>query len=266
MYVSDKDECAVNNGGCQHICKNTVGSYECACHNGFTLHENKHDCKEGIKIYFVATIINWAGDEDSLDLHSSILNDIISINLYNKRDQWLSICIFSVFGWWCLMLSTSYDLYSLCLLLLLEHLIKSANFKEREGWASVSWTTMVWTSFGKSLFAWRFSHFIQWFKKKWKFRLFFSYRQIDYKLCKIDMRVGSLDTGFQQTLFVSNFWNFHHIVMEHQWFKMSEEKKKMFSNNFFPTIQFTIEIAQVRPICGRKFNVMVTIWEQSIET
>lgn len=45
--VSDKDECAVNNGGCQHICKNTVGSYECACHNGFTLHENKHDCKEG---------------------------------------------------------------------------------------------------------------------------------------------------------------------------------------------------------------------------
>ena len=44
---ADKDECAVNNGGCQHICKNTVGSYECACHNGFTLHENKHDCKEG---------------------------------------------------------------------------------------------------------------------------------------------------------------------------------------------------------------------------
>ena len=47
VIFSDKDECAVNNGGCQHICKNTVGSYECACHNGFTLHENKHDCKEG---------------------------------------------------------------------------------------------------------------------------------------------------------------------------------------------------------------------------
>lgn len=47
LFFTDKDECAVNNGGCQHICKNTVGSYECACHNGFTLHENKHDCKEG---------------------------------------------------------------------------------------------------------------------------------------------------------------------------------------------------------------------------
>lgn len=41
------DECAVNNGGCQHECHNTFGSYECSCHNGFTLHDNKHDCKEG---------------------------------------------------------------------------------------------------------------------------------------------------------------------------------------------------------------------------
>ncbi|GIY80962.1 tolloid-like protein 1 [Caerostris extrusa] len=42
-----KDECATNNGGCQHICKNTIGSYACSCHNGFVLHENNHDCKEG---------------------------------------------------------------------------------------------------------------------------------------------------------------------------------------------------------------------------
>jgi hypothetical protein len=43
----DKDECAVNNGGCQQECRNTIGSYVCACNNGFTLHENGHDCKEG---------------------------------------------------------------------------------------------------------------------------------------------------------------------------------------------------------------------------
>ena len=47
LFSPDKDECAINRGGCQHICKNTVGSYECACHNGYTLHENNHDCKEG---------------------------------------------------------------------------------------------------------------------------------------------------------------------------------------------------------------------------
>ncbi|XP_051165745.1 bone morphogenetic protein 1-like isoform X3 [Leptopilina boulardi] len=46
-FSTDMDECANNNGGCQHECKNTIGSYQCSCHNGFTLHDNGHDCKEG---------------------------------------------------------------------------------------------------------------------------------------------------------------------------------------------------------------------------
>lgn len=41
------DECAINNGGCQHECHNTIGSYICSCHNGFKLQDNGHDCKEG---------------------------------------------------------------------------------------------------------------------------------------------------------------------------------------------------------------------------
>lgn len=48
-YFIDKDECAVRRGGCQHTCINTIGSYMCACHNGYTLHENKHDCKEDVE-------------------------------------------------------------------------------------------------------------------------------------------------------------------------------------------------------------------------
>ncbi|KAE8300348.1 Dorsal-ventral patterning tolloid-like protein 1 [Larimichthys crocea] len=44
--VRDKDECSKDNGGCQHECINTVGSYVCQCRHGFILHENKHDCKE----------------------------------------------------------------------------------------------------------------------------------------------------------------------------------------------------------------------------
>lgn len=47
IFFTDMDECADNNGGCQHECKNTIGSYQCSCHNGFTLHDNGHDCKEG---------------------------------------------------------------------------------------------------------------------------------------------------------------------------------------------------------------------------
>uniref|UniRef100_A0A669CKU5 Metalloendopeptidase n=1 Tax=Oreochromis niloticus TaxID=8128 RepID=A0A669CKU5_ORENI len=45
-FFSDKDECSKDNGGCQHECINTVGSYVCQCRHGFVLHENKHDCKE----------------------------------------------------------------------------------------------------------------------------------------------------------------------------------------------------------------------------
>ncbi|KAK0134700.1 Dorsal-ventral patterning tolloid-like protein 1 [Merluccius polli] len=44
--VRDKDECSKDNGGCQHECVNTLGSYVCECRHGFILHENKHDCKE----------------------------------------------------------------------------------------------------------------------------------------------------------------------------------------------------------------------------
>ncbi|NXF38823.1 TLL1 protein, partial [Nyctibius bracteatus] len=46
LFSLYKDECSKDNGGCQHECINTVGSYVCQCRNGFVLHENKHDCKE----------------------------------------------------------------------------------------------------------------------------------------------------------------------------------------------------------------------------
>ncbi|KAJ7410896.1 hypothetical protein WISP_105653 [Willisornis vidua] len=63
--LRDKDECSKDNGGCQHECINTVGSYVCQCRNGFVLHENKHDCKEAEceqKIHSPSGIItspNW---------------------------------------------------------------------------------------------------------------------------------------------------------------------------------------------------------------
>lgn len=47
IFFTDKDECATDNGGCQHVCRNTIGAYYCSCHQGFVLHENGHDCKEG---------------------------------------------------------------------------------------------------------------------------------------------------------------------------------------------------------------------------
>ncbi|KAM9841679.1 bone morphogenetic protein 1-like [Aulostomus maculatus] len=45
-FFSDIDECSTENGGCQHECVNTFGSYSCQCRSGYMLHDNKHDCKE----------------------------------------------------------------------------------------------------------------------------------------------------------------------------------------------------------------------------
>lgn len=42
----DRDECKTNNGGCQHKCHNTIGSYICECESGYTLTDDRHNCKE----------------------------------------------------------------------------------------------------------------------------------------------------------------------------------------------------------------------------
>ncbi|KAK9878934.1 hypothetical protein WA026_003756 [Henosepilachna vigintioctopunctata] len=57
VYFTDRDECSSNNGGCQHECVNTLGSYICTCHSGFTLGENGRDCKEGGCKYEVSTSV-----------------------------------------------------------------------------------------------------------------------------------------------------------------------------------------------------------------
>uniref|UniRef100_A0A8B9VAV0 Multiple EGF like domains 6 n=1 Tax=Anas zonorhyncha TaxID=75864 RepID=A0A8B9VAV0_9AVES len=40
----DVDECQVHNGGCQHRCVNTLGSYYCECKPGFRLHTDGRTC------------------------------------------------------------------------------------------------------------------------------------------------------------------------------------------------------------------------------
>lgn len=46
----DKDECNVNNGGCDIVnglCINTPGSYHCQCKQGYQLRENSELICEG---------------------------------------------------------------------------------------------------------------------------------------------------------------------------------------------------------------------------
>ena len=44
------DECAINNGGCEQMCNNTIGSFYCSCGSGYQLDENGMNCSG--KIYW----------------------------------------------------------------------------------------------------------------------------------------------------------------------------------------------------------------------
>ena len=41
---TDDNECNQNNGGCSQNCINTIGSYKCACYEGYSLDLNGFSC------------------------------------------------------------------------------------------------------------------------------------------------------------------------------------------------------------------------------
>ena len=41
---TDKNECSMSNGGCEHTCENADGGFSCGCHAGYRLHSNTKDC------------------------------------------------------------------------------------------------------------------------------------------------------------------------------------------------------------------------------
>eukprot|EP00057_Strongylocentrotus_purpuratus_P026881 XP_011681355.1 PREDICTED: multiple epidermal growth factor-like domains protein 6 [Strongylocentrotus purpuratus] len=45
--IADVDECANQKGGCEHICRNMLGSYVCFCPLGSTLNPDGHSCSGG---------------------------------------------------------------------------------------------------------------------------------------------------------------------------------------------------------------------------
>ena len=42
--TTDIDECQIQNGGCQHTCRNSQGSYQCDCPTGERLHTDGRTC------------------------------------------------------------------------------------------------------------------------------------------------------------------------------------------------------------------------------
>ena len=68
LHYSDVDECLTANGSCQQLCNNTVGSFFCACHIGYSLQLNGFNCSGKIfpLIHF------YVGDAQSSHLQMSM--------------------------------------------------------------------------------------------------------------------------------------------------------------------------------------------------
>ena len=43
---TDIDECIEETSGCDQICNNTVGSYNCSCTTGYQLNSDYHNCDD----------------------------------------------------------------------------------------------------------------------------------------------------------------------------------------------------------------------------
>ena len=52
----DVNECSSGNGGCEHLCENTVGSYVCKCPSGYRLSRDGRQC-DGTEIHSPTIII-----------------------------------------------------------------------------------------------------------------------------------------------------------------------------------------------------------------
>nr|XP_034975358.1 signal peptide, CUB and EGF-like domain-containing protein 2 isoform X4 [Zootoca vivipara] len=44
--LMDIDECQASNGGCDHFCRNTIGSFDCSCKKGFKLLTDEKSCQD----------------------------------------------------------------------------------------------------------------------------------------------------------------------------------------------------------------------------
>ena len=44
LVLTDLNECAIDNGNCDHKCTDNDGSYECSCNDGYQLHTDERLC------------------------------------------------------------------------------------------------------------------------------------------------------------------------------------------------------------------------------
>ena len=50
IISTDVDECSTSNGGCDQVCTNAIGSFNCSCNEGFSLNADGITCDGEFKV------------------------------------------------------------------------------------------------------------------------------------------------------------------------------------------------------------------------
>ncbi|XP_078670386.1 uncharacterized protein LOC144910800 isoform X9 [Branchiostoma floridae x Branchiostoma belcheri] len=73
----DINECETNNGGCEQICTNTIGSFECSCRENFVLANDSLSCNADLPCY-------W---QENRDIFGNCFPVDCDRGIYNQSDQ-----------------------------------------------------------------------------------------------------------------------------------------------------------------------------------
>ena len=60
LLYSTENECETDNGGCEHLCKDTLFSYKCSCRDGYTLNQDNHTCSGKISLHFPTNLKSYS--------------------------------------------------------------------------------------------------------------------------------------------------------------------------------------------------------------
>lgn len=115
LILTDTDECALANGGCEHSCSNADGSYTCSCNSGFKLNANgltcegKHKSRTRVTVCFKVWISVWDACYSSVKLQlSGFISDLfkysVLVILFTTMHILLCLCFWIILcfiSWMC---------------------------------------------------------------------------------------------------------------------------------------------------------------------
>lgn len=102
-FFVDINECSSHNGGCNHMCRNSAGSYICRCHTGYSLGSNKKTCSGMLCFIF---LIMKSCSHDSKVFKTIFEKQTCYLFYLNKKSEKNVFFVVSVLWFFCRIIYT----------------------------------------------------------------------------------------------------------------------------------------------------------------